>query len=60
MNKKKIIYCPIEDFDCPYCDANACCMMYPDTDPINECDDFAFFWEKGDNYIVDADGADEE
>jgi hypothetical protein len=33
-------------------------MMYPDTDPIDECDDFAMFWEKGDNYIAD-DGEEE-
>ena len=46
MNKKKVIYCPANGWDCPYFNANGCCMMYPDTDPIDECDDFAFFWEK--------------
>lgn len=51
----KIIYCPVNGWDCPYFDANGCCMMYPDTDPIKECDDFATFWEEGDDYICDTD-----
>ena len=49
----KRIYCPVNGWDCPYFDANGCCMMYPDTDPIDECDDFAMFWEKSDDYIAD-------
>ena len=49
----KVIYCPVNAWDCPYFDANGCCMMYPDTDPIKECDDFAAVWDEGDNYIVD-------
>jgi len=51
----KVIYCPVNGWDCPYFDANGCCMMYPDTDPIKECDDFAMFWEEGENYICDTD-----
>lgn len=49
----KVIYCPVNGWDCPYFDANGCCMMYPDTDPIKECDDFASVWDEGDDYIVD-------
>ncbi len=49
----KVIYCPVNGWDCPYFDANGCCMMYPDTDPIKECDDFASVWNEGDDYIVD-------
>ena len=49
----KVIYCPVNGWDCPYFDANGCCMMYPDTDPIKECDDFANMWDEGDDYIVD-------
>lgn len=49
----KVIYCPVNGWDCPYFDANGCCMMYPDTDPIKECDDFASVWSEGDDYIVD-------
>lgn len=52
----KVIYCPVNGWDCPYFDANGCCIMYPDTDPIKECDDFATFWEEGDDYICDTDG----
>lgn len=51
----KVIYCPVNGWDCPYFDANGCCMMYPDTDPIKECDDFAIFWEEGEDYIIDLD-----
>lgn len=49
----KVIYCPVNSWDCPYYDANGCCMMYPDTDPIDECDDFAIFWDKSDDYVVE-------
>lgn len=51
----KVIYCPVNGWDCPYFDANGCCMMYPDTDPIKECDDFATFWDEGEDYICDTD-----
>ena len=52
MRNGEPIYCPVNGWDCPYFDANGCCMMYPDTDPIDECDDFSTFWEKGDDYVV--------
>ncbi len=45
------IHCPVNAWDCPYCDANGCCMMYPDCDPIEECDDFGAFWDPEDDYI---------
>ena len=45
------IHCPVNAWDCPYFDANGCCMMYPDSDPLKECDDFGCFWNEGDNYI---------
>lgn len=50
-NKKGHIHCPVNAWDCPYFDANGCCMMYPDSDPLKECDDFAYFWDEGDDYI---------
>ena len=34
--------CPIEDYNCPYCDANGICMM--DT-PERECDDYMAVYE---------------
>lgn len=45
------IHCPVNGWDCPYFDANGCCMMYPDSDPLKECDDFAVFWDEWDDYI---------
>jgi hypothetical protein len=49
----KVIYCPVNGWDCPYFDANGCCMLYPEFDPIDECDDFSVFLDKGDDYICD-------
>ena len=49
----KVVYCPANGWDCPYYDANGCCMLYPEFDPLKECDDFAYFWEEGENYIYD-------
>ena len=45
------IHCPANGWDCPYFDANGCCMMYPANNPIMECDDFALFWDESDDYI---------
>lgn len=48
----KVIYCPVNGWDCPYYDTKSyCCTMYPETDPIKECDDFASVWDEGDDYI---------
>ena len=33
--------CPVNDWSCPYYDANGNCMMYPDFDPTKECDEAA-------------------
>ena len=49
----KVIYCPVNGWDCPYYTMDGYCMMYPETDPIEECDDFAVFWEEGEDYIVE-------
>lgn len=54
------IHCPVCAWDCPYFDANGCCMMYPDSDPLEECDDFAYFWDEGDDYICYEDHSKEE
>ena len=35
-------------------------MMYPDNDPLQECDDFTFFWEEGEDYICYDDHEDEQ
>jgi len=57
---KPHIHCPVNAWDCPYFDANCICMMYPDSDPFQECDDFTLFWEEGENYICYDDHEDEQ
>ena len=42
--------CPIEDYNCPYCNANAECMM---NSPQEECDDFIAVYE---NVTIDPEG----
>lgn len=52
----KHIHCPINDLDCPYLaydEANGYCLLYPEFDPLIECDDFAVFWDEGDDYICE-------
>ena len=34
-------YCPINGYDCPYCDKNCVCHI---DDPCKDCDDFNFFF----------------
>lgn len=51
MEKGKI-YCVVNAWDCPYWRKDGTCSMYPDADPIDECDDFATFWDESDDYIV--------
>ncbi len=41
---KKIVYCPVNGWDCPYYKENLC-TMYPESNPLEECDDFFFSWE---------------
>ena len=47
------VHCPANAWDCPYHDANGCCMLYPEFDPLWECDDFGAFWDEGDDYICE-------
>lgn len=49
----KKIYCPVNGWDCPYWREDGACAMYPDADPIEECEDFGVFWDVGDDYIVE-------
>ena len=46
------IYCPVNGWDCPYFKSDGSCSMYPDCDPMYECDDFSTFWDEGDDYVV--------
>lgn len=49
----KVVYCPANAWDCPYFTKEGYCSIYPEEDPIKECDDFAYFWEEGEDYVVD-------
>lgn len=49
----KHIHCPVNGWDCPYYtdEKHPCrCTL---ADPMKDCDDFATFWDKGDDYIDD-------
>ena len=49
----KHIHCPVNGWDCPYyTDENHPCRCTL-TDPMKDCDDFATFWDEGDDYIDD-------
>lgn len=48
MRTKKI-YCPCNGLDCPYFKKDECGIE----DPMNECDDFSYFWDKNDDYICE-------
>lgn len=52
----KVIYCPLNEWDCPYYSDKGYCMMYPSSDPIDECDDFASVVDEDDEYIVELKG----
>lgn len=51
MNKPKDakVYCPVNGWDCPYYKEGECKIE----NPIEECDDFAFFWDADDEYWAD-------
>lgn len=43
---KKVFYCPVNGWDCPYWKENGTCSMVDDgDDPVMECDDAYTFWE---------------
>lgn len=49
----KHIHCPVNAWDCPYYSdkGHPCrCLL---EDPLKDCDDFAVFWDEGDDYIDD-------
>ena len=49
----KHIHCPVNGWDCPYyTDENHPCRCTL-ADPMKDCDDFATFWDEGDDYIDD-------
>ena len=48
------IHCPANGYDCPYWKDGICGLWSKKegyVDPYGECDDFAAFWDKDDDYI---------
>ena len=48
------IHCPCNGYDCPYWEKGICSMYSVEEgwlDPMDECEDFGLFWDKGDDYI---------
>jgi hypothetical protein len=47
------IHCPVNGWDCPYyTNKNHPCRCTLEN-PMEDCDDFATFWDEGDDYIDD-------
>ena len=49
MARTKKIYCPVNGWDCPYFKDGECGIE----NPIEECDDFGFFWDADEDYLAD-------
>lgn len=50
--KEKVFECPADDFTCPYYkDGN--CSMYPEENPLLECDEAAYYSEEADTDYYD-------
>ena len=62
MKNTPHIHCPANAWDCPYWKEGICSLYSEEegwADPMEECDDFGFFWEDDDDYI-DYDEEEEE
>lgn len=49
----KHIHCPVNAWDCPYYsdEGHPCrCTL---SNPMEDCDDFAVFWDEGDDWLDD-------
>ena len=42
------VFCPANGYDCPYCDEFNRCHI---EDPIEDCDDFAYFFESWNDWL---------
>lgn len=54
--RNKHIHCPANGWDCPYYKNGLCKMEEMDADVKSvyyECDDFAYFYEEGEDYYCD-------
>lgn len=45
----KIVYCTVNGVDCPYYKDKKCLIE----NPMENCDDFATFWDEGDEYWIE-------
>ncbi len=46
MEEKGKVFCPVNGWDCPYWKKDgSCSMIDEELDPVEECDDAAFFWK---------------
>lgn len=46
----RIIYCPVNGWNCPYYKEGKCILE----SPMNDCDDFGYFWEEDDEYWIES------
>lgn len=57
MIKKEHIHCPANAWDCPYYSDEGhpchCTMVDEGLEPLEECDDFGFFWGENDDFWDD-------
>lgn len=49
VERKKIFYCPVNGWDCPYWKPDGRCIL---EDPFYDCDDFASLWDEDDEYWI--------
>lgn len=49
MKEEKVFECPAVDVTCPYYKYGNC-SMYPEENPILECDEAAYYAEETDDY----------
>lgn len=53
MTLTKKFFCPVNGWDCPYWKKDGSCSMVDDGDnPVEECDDAAYFCEDGEDPFV--------
>lgn len=57
MSSKKVFYCPVNGWDCPYWRKGGTCSMIDEGDnPLIECDDASIFVDDGetiDDWLVE-------
>ena len=48
----KKVYCPVNGWDCPYWQKDGSCSI---ENPLEECDDFATFWDEDEVFYCEDD-----